>query len=110
MVFLHGQFPIIREYDLCRGFSSSSPLVRHIFCGTLLVTIKDDNCSTILPGHILTIHITDLPIFWESASRPRDPMKECATIQDILYSASLFGPVASEGSLAQIASVLAFVA
>ena len=101
MVFLHGQFHIIRECDRCRDFSSRSPLVCHIVCGTLLVTIKDDNCSTILPCHILTIHVTELPICWESL-RPRDPMKECATIQDILYFT--FGTVASEGNLAQIAS------
>ena len=51
----------------------------------LIVTIKDDNCSNMLPSHILTIHVKDLPIFWES-SWPRNP-------------------VTSEGSLAQIASV-----
>ena len=42
------------------------------------------NCSFIHPCHILIIHVTYLPMFWES-SRPRDPMKECTTIQDILY-------------------------
>ena len=40
--------------------------------------------------------------FGNPSSRPKDPMKECATIQDILYLP--FGSVASEGSLAQIAS------
>ena len=55
----------------------------------------------VLCCYILTIHVTDLPIFWES-SRPRDSMKECATIQDIFYFT--FWSSSSEGSLAQIAS------
>ena len=84
VVFLHYQFHNIRKCNGCRGFPSSSPLVRHIFCGTAVVTNKDDNCSTILRHHILAIHVTELPICGESLW-PWDPMKECSTIQHILH-------------------------
>ena len=74
---------------------ASSPLVCHIFCGTLLVTIKDDNCSTILPCHILTIHVTDLPICWES-SRPRYPIEGVRHHPGHIVHTSPFGPATSE--------------